>query len=209
MSDLTDRLEALGVSFEDSRASRAYASCTTEDALHYCAGEHLALHAVSIAMGLRLPRRGAMVLSALGRFARPRWQQYWRLQNEVFCVSALIDLCTVRSQFRKEQRWPELSDLLDHVYVMACVYRHQTLRMTDDEKQPFLALATERLLQFQDEPLVTADAQLDVLMKIEGVRSDRIDRPRFIRDVFMEPSWLDPGALGKHYDRVVASRGSR
>jgi hypothetical protein len=208
MSELTDRLEALGVTCEESHASREYAACQTEDALHYCAGERLALHAASIAVCLRLPRRGAAVLSLLRRVARPRWEHYWRLQNDAFCVAALLDLSTVRVEFRKGRRWPELSTLLDHVYVMACVYRHQTLQMTAAEKHSFLELATDRLLRFQDTPEATPKDQLEVLMAIDGVRADRIDKPRFIRDVFVEPTWLDPWAMITHYDRVVALRRS-
>ena len=56
MDDFFTHLESVGVSFVDSPAAADYAKAKTED---------LALHAVSITMALRLPRRGSAVLGVM------------------------------------------------------------------------------------------------------------------------------------------------
>ena len=101
MKHLVKHLEALGISMADSRAAADYAKTQTQDELHYAAGEHLALHAVSITMALCLPKRGAAVLGVMKHVANSSWQRHWTIENDAFCLSALLDLCTVRSVFRQ------------------------------------------------------------------------------------------------------------
>ena len=69
MKHLVKHLEALGISMADSRAAADYAKTQTQDELHYAAGEHLALHAVSITNGsvfAETRRRGARCDEARG-----------------------------------------------------------------------------------------------------------------------------------------------
>jgi hypothetical protein len=205
MEDLFKHLETLGVSMADSRAATDYGKANTQDELHYCAGEHLALHAVSITMALHLPRRGSAVLALMKRVARSRWERYWKLQNDAFCLSALLDLCTVRSVFREQKRWPELSSLLDHVFVMCCVYRTRAIEMAPDEKDRFLAQVTNHLVDFQDDGSRKPEQQIDRLMNLDGIHRDRLDKAAFVRSAIVERSWLDPWALIHHHDRIAAA----
>jgi hypothetical protein len=164
MEDFFKHLETLGVSMADSRAATDYSKANTQDELHYCAGEYLALHAVSITMALHLPRRGSVVLALMKRVAHLRWERYWQLKNDAFCVSALLDLCTVRFVFKGQKRWPELSSLLEHVFVMCCVYRVRAIEMAPDDKDRFLAQATNHLVDFQDDGGRKPEQQIDRLM---------------------------------------------
>ena len=76
-------------------------------------------------------------------------QQYWVRENDAFSLSALVDLCTVRSVFREEKEWPELAPLVDWVFVMACVYRGRVMQMSPQETQEFCDPATTQLFDFQ------------------------------------------------------------
>ena len=182
MEDLFKHLETLGVSIPESRAAADYAKAHTDDALHYAAGEHLALHAVSITMALCFPRRGSAALDLMKWVAKSSWQRYWTVENDAFCVSALLDLCTVRAVFREENRWPELSPLLDSVFVMAGVYRCRVIKMSSEETEQFRDQATNHLIDFQDHDQRTPEQQTDRLMSLEGVRKERINRPAFLYD---------------------------
>jgi len=85
MDDYSKHLESLGI-LAESRVAAEYATATTDDELHFAAGEHLALHAAAITMSLGLPRRGSAVLALMERVAAARWERYWRLHNDAFCV---------------------------------------------------------------------------------------------------------------------------
>jgi hypothetical protein len=205
MEDFFKHLETLGVSMADSRAATDYSKANTQPELHYCAGEHLALRAVSITMSLHLPRRGSAVLALMKRVAHSRWERYWELQNDAFCLSALLDLCTVRSVFREQKRWPELSSLLDHVFVMGCVYRARAIEMAPDETDRFLAQATNHLVVFYDDGGRKPEQQIDRLINLDGINRDRLDKAAFVRSAIVERSWLDPWALIRHHDRIAAA----
>lgn len=204
MEDLFRHLETLGVSLPDSPAAADYAKTGTKDELHYTAGEHLALHATSITMALRLPKRGSAVLGVLKHLATSSWQRHWVVENDAFCISALLDLCTVRTVFREEKRWPELSQLLDHVFVTAGVYRCRLIEMSSEETEQFRHRATAHLTEFQDDARRTPEQQMHRLMSLDGVRKERIDMPAFIKAAITERSWVDPWALIRHHDRIAA-----
>ena len=206
MKHLVKHLEALGISMADSRAAADYAKTQTQDELHYAAGEHLALHAVSITMALCLPKRGSAVLGVMKHVAPSSWQRHWTIENDAFCLSALLDLCTVRSVFRQEKRWPELSSLLDRVFVMAGVYRCRVIHMTPEETAQFRDQATTHLNDFQDDDQRTAERHTDRLMNLNGLRKERINKPAFVKAAISEPSWVDSWALIRHHDRIAASQ---
>ncbi len=206
MEDFAKHLESLGVSMAESRAAADYGKAKTDDELHFAAGEHLALHAAAITMPLGLPRRGSAVLALMERVALARWERYWRLHNEAFCVSALLDLCTVRSTFRDEGRWPELSAVMDQVFVMACAHLARIIEMTPREKARLHEQATDHLIAFHDDLGRTPEQQMGTLMNLEGLNKSRVDRAAFIRAAIAEPSWLDPWALARHHDRLAGVR---
>ena len=204
MEDLFEHLETVGISMADSRAAADYAKAQTEDELHYAAGEHLALHAVSITTALCLPKRGSAVLRLMKHLTNSSWQRYWTVENDAFCLSALLDLCTVRSVFRQEDRWPELSALFDRVFVMAGVYRCRVIEMSSVETAQFREQATTHLIDFQDHDQRTREQQAERLMKLNGVRKERINESAFLKAAISEPSWVDPWALIRHHDRIAS-----
>jgi hypothetical protein len=190
----------------DSPAAADYAKAKSEDELHFAAGEHLAMHCAAITMALRLPRRGSVILSVLERMSASRWEQYWKLQNEAFCVSALLDLCTVRTVFREEGRWPELSYVLDQVFVMCCAHRARILEMAPHEKSRLHSQAADHLSGFRRDARRTPEQQMDRLMNMEGLRKSRIDKAALIKAAIVESSWIDPWALVRHHDRLAGAR---
>ena len=204
MDDFRKHIETLGISMADSRAAADYAKARTEDELCYAAGEHLALHAVSIATTLRLPKRGSTVLRLMRHVANSSWERWWTTENDAFCLSAVLDLCTVRLVLREENRWPELSPLLDHVFVMAGVYWCRAIQMSPDETERFRDQATTHLIDFQDQDQRTPEQQTDRLLKCNGLCKERIDMPAFVKAAISEQSWIDPWALIRHYDRLAA-----
>ncbi len=172
MEDVFKHLKTLGISMADSRAAAEYAKTRTEEELHYAAGEHLALHAVAVTMALCLPKRGSAVLGLMKHVANSSWQRYWTRENDAFCLSALLDLCTMRSVFRQESRWPELSPLLDRVLVMAGAYRCRAIQMSPEETEQFRDQATTHLIEFQDHDQRTPQQQIDRLMNLDGLRKE-------------------------------------
>lgn len=205
MSDWEAHVATLGVCWRDGPATTDYANARTADELYYAAGEHLGLHAVAIMQPLRLPRRGSVVLNGMRRLAPSKWREYWRVTNDAFCAFALIDLCWVRSVFRDQERWPELSALLDQTFVMACVYRGRAIEMASEENELFRDQATTHLIDFQDHPERTHEQQIARLMKIDGVHNQNVRKAEFIKAAIVQPSWLEPWALIEHYDRIVAT----
>ena len=136
------------------------------------------------------------------RFAPVRWREHWRVDNNAFGSCALIDLCHVRSEFREQERWPELLPLLEQVFVMACVYLAHTIEMDDDEKERFFDDATPYLSDFRDHPERTHQDQLSRIMEMPGLDKRKVHKGEFVKAAIVEPSWLDPFQLIKHYDRV-------
>jgi len=154
-------------------------------------------------MALCLPRRGSAELDVMKHAATSSWQRYWTIENDAFCFSALVDLCTVRTVFRQEKRWPELSPLLDQVFVMAGVYRCRTIQMSSDETELFRDRATTNLIDFQDDDRRLPKQQIDRLMSLEGLRTEGVDKPAFVKSAIIEPTWVDPSALIRHHDRIA------
>jgi hypothetical protein len=191
----------------ESRAAADYGRAKTPDELHFAAGEHLALHAGAVSAALHLPRRGSLVLALMERAAFSRWERYWRIHNDAFCASALLDLCTVRSVFREQERWPEFSGVLDEVMIMACAHLVRLLRMTLPEKEALHERATDHLVAFQNDDSRTSRQQIDVIMSIDGFDKSRVDRAAFIKAAIRKPSWLDPWALIRHHDRLARTAG--
>lgn len=204
MDDFERHMQSFGVSMAESRAAADYAKARTADELHVVAGDYLALHATAVAAALRLPRRGALILRVMERTAHAGWEQYCRVNNDVFCASALLDLCTVRSVFREEGRWPELASVLDQLMVMACARLASMVEMTSREKEQLHERATDHLIAFQDDATRTAERQIETILSIEGVDNRRVDKAAFVRAAITEPSWLDPWALVRHHDRISA-----
>lgn len=123
-------------------------------------------------MALCLPKRGSAVLGLMKHVANSSWQRYWTRENDAFCLSALLDLCTMRSVFRQESRWPELSPLLDRVLVMAGAYRCRAIQMSPEETEQFRDQATTHLIEFQDHDQRTPQQQIDRLMNLDGLRKE-------------------------------------
>ena len=65
MSDFERFTENLGIRSHRGPAALAYKEANDIDDLHIAAGEHLALHAVSIMQTLPLPRHGSVMLKIL------------------------------------------------------------------------------------------------------------------------------------------------
>ena len=203
MSDFERFTETLGLSFRHGPAAAAYKEANDIDELHIAAGEHLALHAVSIMQTLPLPRHGSVMLTILRRANNPAWQEYWRINHEVFFSGAIYDLCLVREFFREARRWPELSTSLDQVLIMATAYMGYMLKLDAEETDILRSFGTRHLIDFQDSPTHQAEEQMKRILEVPGLDRKRMKKEEFLKETLFRGTAIEPFYFLEEYDRLT------
>lgn len=203
MSDFERFTESLGIHPRRGPAALAYKDATDIDDLHIAAGEHLALHAVSIMQTLPLPCYGSMMLKILRKTKRPAWLEYWRINHEVFFAGALYDLCFVREFLREAGRWPEIEGSLDQILIMATAYVGHMLNLDAEETDILRSFGAKHMLDFQDNPTRLTEDQLTRVMEVSGIERERIKKEEFLKQTVFRGTAIEPFYFLEDYDRLT------